>query len=170
MDRNTKEELVATMHEGFTSAESVVVAEFKALSVIEMNNLRNEARKEDVSVRVTKNRLTRLALKDTPYEGISDQFSGQTIMLWSSKDPVSPAKVLHNFAKTNDKLAIKGGGMGENVLDEAAVKSLASMPSLDELRGKIVATISAPAQKIAAIMQAPARDLIMVNRAYGEQG
>jgi large subunit ribosomal protein L10 len=119
--------------------------------------------------KVTKNRLTRLALADTPYAGLADMFTGPTAIAFS-EDVVAPAKVAVEFAKKNEKLVVVGGAMGENVLDVAGVKALASLPSLDELRGKIVGLLQAPATKVAGVVQAPASQLARVMGAYASKG
>ena len=168
MERAEKQELIASMHDVLSDAASVVVVHYDGLNVAEMTDLRAKMREVDASFKVTKNRLTRLALKGTDYEGITDLFNGPTAIGYAA-DPVAAAKVIAAFAKDNEKLRILGGGMGETVLDEDGVKALASMPSLDELRGKLVGLLQAPAQKIASVTQAPAGQLARVFGAYGGQ-
>ncbi len=170
VDRLQKEQLVAELNGFFGEAQSVILGQFKGLSVAEATELRTKAREKNVNIRVTKNRLTRLALKDTAYEGLEEYLTGQTIMAWSSEDPVSAAKVMNDFAKANKKLELVAGAMGAKILDANGVKSLASMPSLDELRAKLIGTIKAPSQKVAAVTQAPAKKLAMVFKAYAEKG
>ncbi len=168
MDKSQKKELVSFMHDVMSDAASVVVVNYKGLTVAEMTDIRAQMSEAGASFKVTKNRLTRLALKDTDYEGIADLFKGPTAIGYSS-DPVASAKVLAKFAKGNEKLVILGGGMGLTVLDIDGVKALASLPSLDELRGKLVGLLQAPATKIAGILQAPAGQLARVFGAYGNQ-
>ena len=168
MDRAEKQELVASLHEVFSDAASVVVVHYDGLTVAEMTDLRARMREVDASFKVVKNRLTRLALKGTEYEGMADLFTGPAAIGYAA-DAVSAPKALADFAKGNEKLRILGGGMGETVLDEAGVKALASLPSLDELRGKLVGLLQAPAQKVAAVTQAPAGQLARVFGAYGNQ-
>lgn len=168
MERNEKQELIAELNGIFSDAESVVVVHYDGLTVAEMTALRASMREVGATLKVTKNRLTRLALKDTEYEGIADLFTGPTALAYAA-DPVSAAKSVAEFAKKNEKLRILGGGMGSTVLDVAGVQALATMPSLDELRGKIIGVISAPAQKLAAVTQAPAGQLARVFGAYGEK-
>ncbi|HCP01754.1 MAG TPA: 50S ribosomal protein L10, partial [Rhodospirillaceae bacterium] len=120
------------------------------------------------SYKVTKNRLAKLALAGTPYEPIVDLFSGPTAIAYSA-DPVAAARVAVDFAKENDKLIVVGGAMGDTRLDESAVKALASLPSLDELRGKLVGLLNAPATKVAGVLQAPAGQLARVIGAYANQ-
>jgi len=169
VDRTQKEELVSSLHDTFSAAETVVVTHNLGLSVKEMEDLRTQLREAGASFKVTKNRLTRLALKDTKFEGIEDLFSGPTGIAYS-EDVVAAAKVAVKFAKKNDNFEVVGGAMGEEVLDLAGVQTLASMPSLDELRGKLVGLLQAPATKVAGVLQAPAGQLARVCSAYGSQG
>lgn len=168
MERNEKQELIGELNEIFGAAGSVVVVHYDGLTVAEMTELRANMRAVGASLKVTKNRLTRLALKDTDYGGIADLFSGPTAIGFA-EDVVAPAKAIADFAKKNEKLRILGGGMGSTVLDVAGVNALATMPSLDELRGKLIGVISAPAQKVAAVTAAPAGQLARVFSAYGEK-
>ena len=168
MERAEKQDLVASMHEVFSGAASVIVVKYDGLSVAEMTALRAQMREVGATLKVTKNRLTRLAPKGTEYEGIADLFNRPTANGFAD-DVVAPAKVLADFAKKNEKLRLIGGGMGETVLDENGVKALASMPSLDELRGKLVGLLQAPAQKVVGVTQAPAGQLARVFSAYGDK-
>lgn len=168
MDRSQKEELVASMHDAFEGAASVIVTHYSGLTVAEVTDLRAKMIEAGASFKVTKNRLTRLALKDTPYEGISDLFKGPTAVAYSS-DPVAPAKIVVEFAKKNEKLVVIGGAMGEKALDVVEVKSLASMPSLDELRAKIAGMLTQPAAKIASVLQAPGGQVARVISAKSQQ-
>lgn len=168
MERAEKQELVASLHETFSSAASVVVVHYDGLSVAEMTSLRSQLREKGASFKVTKNRLTRLALEGTQYEALSDLFTGPTAIGYAD-EPIAPAKGLVDFAKGNEKLRILGGGMDATVLDESGVKALADLPSLDELRGKLVGLLQAPAQKLASVSQAPASQLARVFGAYGAQ-
>jgi len=169
VDRTQKEELVSSLHDTFASAEMVVVAHNLGLTVSEMEDLRTQLREAGASFKVTKNRLTRLALKDTKFEGIADLFSGPTGIAYSA-DPVAAAKVAVKFAKNNDNFELVGGALGAEVLDLNTVKALATLPSLDELRGKLVGLLQAPATKVAGVLQAPAGQLARVCSAYGSQG
>ncbi len=166
VERAEKQELIASMHDVFSNAASVIVVHYDGLSVAEITDLRSRMRETGASFKVTKNRLTRLALEGTDYEGIADLFTGPTAIGFAD-DPVAAAKALSGFAKDNEKLRVLGGGMGATVLDQDGVKALASLPSLDELRGKLVGLIQAPAQKIASVTQAPAGQLARVFGAYG---
>ena len=138
------------------------------MSVAEITDLRAQLRAEGASLKVTKNTLAKIAIKGTKFEETTDLFSGPTAVA-SSQDPVAAAKAVHKYAKDNDKLIIIGGAMGSQVLDVAGVKALAAMPSLDELRGKLVGLLVAPATKIARVLQAPAQQMVGVTKAYGEK-
>lgn len=167
MNRTEKEELVAEMRDVFESSSTVVVAHYSGLTVSEMEALRSQMRETGAGFKVTKNRLTKLALADSKFEGLGEMLSGPTAIAYS-EDAVAAAKAAVEFSKKNDKLVILGGAMDETALDVAGVKALASMPSLDELRGKIVGVLQAPAQKLAAVTQAPAGQLARVFGAYGK--
>lgn len=166
MNRTEKEQLVAEMRDVFANNSTVVVAHYSGLTVTQMEALRGKMREAGAGFKVTKNRLTRLALADSKFEGLTDLMSGPTAIAFSD-DPVAAAKASMEFAKTNDKFIVLGGSMDATLLDAAGVKALASMPSLDELRGKLVGLLQAPAQKLAAVTQAPAGQLARVFGAYG---
>jgi len=168
VDQAQKRELVTELNGVFSDAASVVVTHYSGLTVDEINDLRNQMRAEGANFKVTKNRLVRLALADTPYASLADMFSGPTAIAYS-QDVVAPAKIAVKFAKTNEKLVVLGGAMGETVLDVDGVKELASLPSLDELRGKIVGLLQAPATKVAGVLQAPAGQLARVMSAYASK-
>ncbi|GAA5047192.1 50S ribosomal protein L10 [Erythrobacter westpacificensis] len=166
MDRSQKTEAVAELNNVFKEVGVVVVTRNLGLSVAQSTELRTKMREAGASYKVAKNRLAKLALKDTDYTGIDEYLVGPTALAWS-EDPVAAAKVAVDFAKSNDKLEIVGGSMGTQVLDEAGIRSLASMPSLDELRGTIVGLVNAPATKIARVVNEPAAKLARVFGAYG---
>jgi large subunit ribosomal protein L10 len=168
MDRAEKAELVAELKSTFDVTQVVVVTRNRGLTVAQSTALRNRMREAGASYRVSKNKLARIALEGTSYTGLSDMLVGPTA-LSTSQDPVAPAKVIVEFARTNDKLEIVGGVMGGTVLDIAGVKALAELPSLDELRAKIVGLIVAPATKIARVVQAPAAQIARVLSAYAEK-
>ncbi|WP_137680285.1 50S ribosomal protein L10 [Aurantiacibacter suaedae] len=165
MDRSQKADAVAQLNTVFNEVGVVVVTRNLGLSVEQTTDLRNKMRDAGASYKVAKNRLAKLALKDTDYEGIGEYLTGPTGLAWST-DPVAAAKAAVEFAKTNDKLEIVGGSLGAVKLDEAGVKALAAMPSLDELRGKIVGLVNAPATKVAQVVNAPAAKLARVFGAY----
>ncbi len=168
MDRARKEELVTELNQSFAEAALVVVTQQTGLTVSESTELRSQMREAGAGYKVTKNRLAKLALAGTPYEPITDLFSGPTAIAYSA-DPVAAARVAVNFAKENDKLTVVGGAMGDTLLDENAVEALASLPSLDELRGKLVGLLNAPATKVAGVLQAPAGQMARVMGAYASR-
>ena len=168
MDRTEKERLVSELNGIFTEAGLVVVTHYKGLTVDEITGLRAEMRKAGARYKVTKNRLTRRALDGTPYAGLADLFTGPTGIAFSH-DPVAAAKVSMDFAKKNEKFVVLGAGLGGQILDEAGVKALANLPSLDELRGRLVGMISTPATRIAGILQQPGGSLARVLSAYAAQ-
>jgi large subunit ribosomal protein L10 len=165
MDRLQKKELVSSLIETFGAVPVVIVTRNKGLTVAQLTNLRRKAREAGASFKVSKNRLTRLALNGTDYEGLGAMLTGPCAIT-TSEDPVAAAKVIANFAKDFDKLEILGGAMGKTVLDPSGVKALAELPSLDELRAKIIMLVNAPATKIAQLANAPAAKLARVFGAY----
>ncbi|MXO86248.1 50S ribosomal protein L10 [Altererythrobacter aurantiacus] len=166
MDRSQKADAVAALNATFAESGVVVVTRNLGLSVAQSTELRTKMREAGASYKVSKNRLAKLALKDTDYEGLGELLTGPTALA-TSTDPVAAAKAAVDFAKTTDKLEIVGGSMGGQMLDEAGVKALASMPSLDELRGTLVGLVNAPATKIARVVNEPASKLARVFGAYG---
>ena len=168
MDKAQKRDLVTALNEVFSNTGVVVVAHYSGLSVAEMTDFRNRARDAGARVKVAKNRLVKLALEGTEVSGIADLFTGPTCIAYSD-DPVAAPKAAVNFAKDNEKLVILGGTMGATALDTGGVKSLASLPSLDELRGTLVGLIQAPAGKIARVVNAPAGKLARVFSAKGSE-
>ncbi len=168
MEKAAKRELVSTMNEVFQEANVVVVAHYAGLTVAELTALRGKARQQGVSVKVAKNRLVKLALQGTDSAHIADLFTGPTLVAYSA-DPVAAPKVTSDFAKTNDKLVILGGAMGSTTLDADGVKSLASLPSLDELRAKLVGMIQTPAQRLAVLTSAPAGQIARVIGAHARK-
>lgn len=169
MDRTEKADLVASLHQTFEDTSMVVVTHYSGLTVAELGDLRGRMREAGALFKVTKNRLTRLALKDTKFEALSDMFTGPTAIAYSD-DPVAAAKVAVNYAKENDKLIVLGGGLDAETLDADGVKALATLPSLDELRAKIVGMLNTPATRIAGVLQAPGGQVARVISAHAEQG
>lgn len=169
MDRAQKQELVTKMNEVFSNTGVIVIAHYAGLSVAQMTELRSKMRDAGGQVKVAKNRLAKRALEGTEIEGITDLLTGPTCLAYSD-DPVAAPKIAVNFAKDNENLVILGGAMGATMLDPAAVKSLASLPSLDELRGTLIGLIQAPASKIARVLSAPGGQLARVVAAKAEQG
>lgn len=168
MNRTEKTQLVEALRKTFNDAAAVVVAHQVGLTVAESSDLRGKMRENGAAYKVTKNRIAKLALKDTAYETIADQFSGPTA-IGTSPDPVAAAKVMVKFAKENKKLTIVGGAIDGDVLDKNAIEALASLPSLDELRSKMIGLVQAPATKLAVIAQTPAAQLARVIQAKSEQ-
>ena len=169
MDKAEKRELVASFNEVFSNTSVVVVAHYKGLTVADMQSLRGSMREAGATVKVAKNRLIKLALQDTEIDHITDLFTGPTVIAYSD-DPVAAPKVAVNFAKSHDKFVVLGGAMGSTNLDVDGVKALATMPSLDEMRAKIVGMIQTPASRIAQVVNAPAGQLARVINAYAEKG
>lgn len=165
MDRAQKSELVTTLNSVFSNAGCVVVAHNLGLTVAEMTDLRVRMSQEGASLKVAKNRLAKLALEGTDAEGLKEMFVGPTAIAYSD-DPISAPKVVAKFAKDNERFVVLGGAMGSTVLDAAGVKALAELPSLDELRAKLVGMIQTPATRIAGILQAPGGQVARVLNAY----
>ena len=166
MDRSQKAESVAALNAVFNEVGLVVVTRNLGLSVKQSTDLRTKMRDAGATYKVAKNRLAKLALKDTQYQALEEYLVGPTALAWSA-DPVAAAKAAVDFAKTNDKLEIVGGAMGSTQLDAAGVKALAAMPSLNELRATIVGLVNSPATKVAQLVNAPAAKLARVFGAYG---
>lgn len=158
MDRAQKEQAIKDLDQVFSDAGVVVVAHYAGLSVAEMEDFRAQMREAGGSVKVAKNRLAKIALKDKPQADISQYLVGQTLLAYS-EDPVTAAKLVEKYSKDNEKLVVLGGAMGEEVLDVAGVKILASMPSREELLSSIAGMLGAPASDIASAMGAPASNL-----------
>ncbi len=169
MDRAQKTELIAAMNKVFSQTELVVVTQYSGLTVQELTDLRRQMRTVGASFKVTKNRLTRLALEGTRFQPLGDLFKGPTAIAFSD-DPVAAARASVDYAKKNDKLVVLGGAMGSMLLDPDGIKALAALPSLDELRGKLVGLLQAPATKVAGVLQAPAGQLARVLNAYATKG
>lgn len=161
MDRSEKEKLVASLHGVLKDASLVVVTQQVGLTVAEVTDLRRKMRAAGASFKVAKNRLTRRALEGTPFQGLGSLFKGPTAIAYSS-DPVAAAKVAVEFAGKNEKLKVIGGGLGDKVLDTNAVKALATLPSLPEIRARMLGTIAAPATRLATVIRAPAEQLARV--------
>ncbi|MGY3451810.1 large subunit ribosomal protein L10 [Bradyrhizobium sp. USDA 4353] len=154
MERAAKKEAVEQLHEVFKTTGVAVVAHYSGLTVAQMQNLRKQMKQAGASVKVSKNRLAKIALEGTDVVGIGPLLKGPTVIA-TSNDPVAAPKVAIEFAKANEKFVILGGSMGSTVLNVDSVKALASLPSLDELRGKLVGLIQAPATKLAQLANAP---------------
>lgn len=168
MDINQKKQVVAQLKEEFVASMTVVVVHYKGLNVAQMTALRKNLRELGAGLEVTKNSLTKLALQGTKFEQLTNLFKGPTAVAYS-KDPVSAAKIVVNFAKENEKLTILGGAVDSQVIDTKGIGELAKLPSLDELRARIVGMIQTPAKRIATLSQAPAGQLARVIKAYSQK-
>ena len=168
MDRAQKEKVVGELGQVFSEAGVVVVMHYQGLTVADMTDLRNRMRDAGGKVRVAKNRLAKIALEGKAAEGLSKYLQGQTAFAYSP-DPIAAPKVASEFARKNDKLVLLGGAMGSTVLDADGVKALATLPSLDELRGKLIGLIQAPAAKIARVINTPGTQVARVLAARAEK-
>ena len=161
MKRSDKNSFVQNLKDELKNSNSVIVAHYSGLSVLETDNLRKEMRSNGAKFKVTKNRLTKIALEETPYASIADLFSGPTAIAYSD-DPVAPAKVSVEFEKKFENFKIIGGSYEGEKIDLEKINFLASLPSLDSIRGKLLGLLNAPAQKIASILQVPGGQLAQV--------
>ena len=159
MNRNEKTDLVNNLHDTFDHAASVVIVHCIGLTVEESTSLRTKMRNENCNFKVTKNRIARIALKDTKYQHMDSMFKGPTA-IGSSSDPVMAAKILVDYAKENEKLVIIGGGLEDKALSKIDVEALAKLPSLNDLRGKLVGLLQAPASKILRLSVEPASQVL----------
>jgi large subunit ribosomal protein L10 len=169
VDRAHKEALVTSLNKALAETVCVVVTHQTGMTVQEVTDLRRQMRAAGANFKVTKNRLARRALAGTKFEPLSSMFTGPTAIAFS-RDPVAAAKVAVEFANKNEKLRIVGGSLNDQQLDVAGVKSLATLPSLDELRAKIIGLLQTPATRIAAVLQAPGAQLARVLGAYAKAG
>jgi len=167
VDRAEKENVVAGLREVFDTSTLVVVTQFSGLTVAEATDLRVKMHEAGAKFQVTKNRLALRALEGTQFSDIAGLFTGTTAIAYSH-DAVAAAKVAVEYAKKNDKLVVIGGSLDGDTLDVASVKALAELPSLDDLRGKLVGLIQTPATRVAGVLQAPAGQLARVMSAYAE--
>ena len=168
MDRSQKADAVAALNATFKEVGVVVITRNLGMTVEQTTALRVKMREAGASFKVSKNSLAKLAIADTDYAQIGDLLTGP-VALGTSVDPVAAAKVIVEYAKTNDKLELVGGAMGTQMLDANGIKALASMPSLDELRAKLIGLVQAPATKVAQVVVAPAGKLARVFGAYAKE-
>lgn len=168
MERAEKRDVVTALHDVIAKTGVVVVAHYAGLTVAQMTRLRSDMRSAGGQVKVAKNRLVKLALEGTDAKGIADLLKGPTCLAYSA-DPIAAPKIAVKFAKANEKFVILGGAMGTTVLDVKGVNSLADLPSLDELRGKLIGLLQAPASKIARTLNEPGAQLARVFAAYGNK-
>jgi len=168
LDRAAKSELVGSLGEVFKTTKVVVVAHYSGLTVAQMQTLRRQMKQAGASVKVTKNRLAKIALEGSDVASIAPLLKGPALIAFSG-DPVAAPKAAVEFARTHERFVILGGAMGTTALDPNGVKALAALPSLDELRAKIVGLITAPATKIAQVVNAPAAQLARLVQAYANK-
>ena len=168
MDRAQKQHLTQTLHRDLSDTVCVVITHQTGLSVAEVTQLRRQMRSAGASYRVTKNRLVRRAIEGTPFAGLAPLFTGPTAIAFS-RDPVAAAKAAVEYANRNAKLTIVGGGLSGQPLDQAGIRALAILPSLNELRSKIIGLLNAPATKLAVLLQTPGGQLARVLAAYAEK-
>ena len=169
VDRAGKKELVAALNAALKATNVVVVAHYSGLTVAQMQNLRRQMKQAGATVKVAKNRLAKIALEGSDVASIGSLLKGPTLIAFSG-DPVAAPKAAVDFAKTHERFVIIGGAMGKTALDANGIKALAALPSLDELRAKIVGLIQAPATKIAQVVNAPAAKVARVVQAYAAKG
>lgn len=168
MDRAQKQEMVTYMNGIFTDAGVVVVSHYSGMTVSEMSELRRRMGGANANLKVIKNRLAKLALEGTPYDGIANLLSGPVVIAYSA-DPVAAPKIAFEYSRSNEKFVILGGAMGRVILDKPGVEQLAKAPSLDEIRATILGMISTPARRIATVLAAPGTQLARVLSAYAEK-
>ena len=161
MNKEKKQKYISEMTTEFDKSEAVIVTHYQGLTVNQLDDLRAKMREHGIIFKVTKNRITKLALEKTRCKDLSNLFSGPTAVALS-EDAITSAKILTNFSKENSNLKILGGIMGNDILDVAGVKNVATLPTLDEARAKIVGILSSPAQKIASILLAPASKIAIL--------
>jgi len=169
VDRSQKEKLVTSLQQALSDTACVVITHQTGMTVEEVTDLRRQMRAAGANFKVTKNRLARRALAGTKFERLSPMFTGPTAIAFS-RDPVAAAKVAVEFANKNEKLRIVGGGLNDQQLDAAGIKSLATLPSLDELRAKLLGMLQTPASRIAAVLQAPGGQIARVLSAHAKKG
>ncbi len=169
MDRAQKAEAVESLHQTLEQNHLVVLAHNMGLTANLFNGLRKKMSAESISVKVTKNRLALRALKGTKYEQLASMFKGPTVVA-ASKDPVAAARIAYEFAKENEKFVLLGGALGDKLLDKSGIETLAKLPSLNELRAKLLGMLVTPATRLATLAQAPAGQVARVIGAYAKKG
>ena len=168
MDRSKKESIISSLKKDFKESNLLVVSHYSGLNVRELEDLRAKMREVNAKFKITKNRLTKLALPGTSFENVSELFSGPTAIAYS-EDPLQAAKVAVNYSKDNKKLIILGGSYEGKLIDDNQVRFLASLPTLDEIRQKIVGILEAPGSKIALLLQESANKLVGTLNAYAKK-
>ena len=161
MNKEQKKNYITEMTANFENSESVLVTHYQGLTVKQLDELRKQMRQQGIQFKITKNRITKLALKKTKCKDLANLFTGPTAVALS-KDAISTAKILTKFSKENKNLKILGGIMGKEILDVAAVANVATLPTLDEARAKIIGILISPAQKIVSILLAPASKIAIL--------
>ena len=161
MNKEQKQNYISEMTKQFENSKAVMVTHYQGLTMPQLDELRSKMREHGIIFKITKNRITKLALEKTRCKELSKFFTGPTAVALSS-DAITSAKILTNFSKENSNLKILGGIMGEDILDVAGVKNVATLPSLEEARAKIVGILRSPAQKIASILLAPASKIAIL--------
>ena len=164
MSKEAKKIYIEEMKKNFASNEAIMIAQYQGLNVTELDSLRKELREKGILFKITKNRITKIAIKDTPVKDLEKYFTGPTAAAMSS-DPITTAKILSKFAKSHNKLKIVAGFMDGKVLDDKEVAIIATLPSLEEARAKIVGILAAPAQKLVSILLAPGSKIANLARA-----
>ena len=161
MNKEQKKNYITEMTANFENSEAVLVTHYQGLTVKQLDELRKQMREQGIQFKITKNRITKLALEKTKCKDLKNLFTGPTAVALS-KDAISTAKILTKFSKENNNLKILGGIMGKEILDVAAVANVATLPTLDEARAKIIGILRSPAQKIASILLAPASKIAIL--------
>ena len=169
MDRSQKQKLVTSLRQALSDTACIVITHQTGMTVQEVTDLRRQMRAAGASFKVTKNRLARRALAGTKFERLSPMFTGPTAIAFS-RDPVAAAKISFEFANRNDKLRIIGGGLNDQQLDAAGIRSLATFPSLDQLRARLLGMLQTPATRVASVLQAPGAQIARVLAAHAKQG
>ena len=169
MNKDQKKNYIKEMKNFFDNNESVLVTHYQGLTMYQLDELRAEMRKHGIFFKITKNRITKLALENTKCKDLSNLFSGPTAVAFS-KDAISSAKVLTKFSKDNKNLKILGGIMGNEVLKVEDVNKIATLPTLEEARAKIVGILQAPAQKIISILLAPGSKIAILAHEKSKKG
>ena len=164
LSKEAKKNYIEEMKKSFSSNDSVMIAQYKGLNVSELDELRKQLREKGILFKITKNTITKIAIKETPVKELEKYFTGPTAAAISS-DPISTAKILTKFSKTHDKLKIVAGFMDGKVLDQNEVAIIATLPSLEEARAKIVGILATPAQKLVSILLAPGSKIANLARA-----
>jgi large subunit ribosomal protein L10 len=164
MNKDAKKTYIEEMKKNFSSNEAIMIAQYQGLNVTELDLLRKELREKGILFKITKNRITKLAIKDSPVKDLEKYYIGPTATAMSS-DAITTAKILTKFAKSHDKLKIVAGFMDGKVLDDKEVAIIATLPSLEEARAKIVGILATPAQKLVSILLAPGSKIANLARA-----